>query len=139
MFAPLPREIERQQKIWWRVPYRDGGRDLSGWDCWGVVVYVGREIFGQAHQEFAGVVASVQDDSAVVDAIGAKLPLYEECAAGAGAVTLLKSKGLPLHVGLLLAPRIMLHALQEIGTLSTDLAADPRWANRVIGHYRLKV
>lgn len=113
---------------WLRVPYLDGGRTVAGWDCWGLVVHVGAAAFGDRHQEFAGIASAFDDDSVVAAAMAAKLPLYRRAGFAPGAVALLQTKGLPLHVGLMLGPRHMLHALQGVGTVLTDFA-DPRDAN----------
>lgn len=125
----LPPALRARLPVWQRTPYQDFGRDLSGWDCWGLVAYVGREAFGDAHEQFAGAVP--RDGASIATAVAAGLPLYDEAAACAGAVALAVWKGRPLHVGLMLTARHMLHATRHEGTLLTDLTQDDTWMRRV--------
>lgn len=121
------------------IPYRALGRDRDGCDCWGLLALIYREQFGRDLPDYAMQRWSDGADERVVGH-GAQeyasqfvpVPLGEE-ALGDG--VLLRMRGHPLHVGLVLAPGWMLHT-HESADSCVESYERFTWKNRVIGIYR---
>lgn len=122
---------------WGAVPYRSGGRDLAGWDCWGCVAWIGRERFGVDHGQLAGAYAdAVTEVDVVAQLVRARLPAYQARPTPApGLVALMSVAGERVHVGLALSERLLIHALDGVGTLYA--APGDRWWRRVVGWFEL--
>jgi len=122
---------------WGAVPYRSGGRDLTGWDCWGCVAWIGRERFGADHGQLAGAYAdAVTETDVVAQLVRARLPAYQaQPSAAPGLVGLMSVAGERVHVGLAISPRLLIHALDGAGTLFS--APGDRWWRRVVGWFQL--
>lgn len=123
------------------IPYRPLGRDRAGCDCWGLLAMVWREQFGRdlpdyGHQRWHDgadpqvVATGAQDYAAQFEAVA----LGQE-ALGDG--VLLRMRGHPLHVGLVLAPGWMLHT-HEAADSCVESYERFIWRHRVLGIYRYK-
>jgi cell wall-associated NlpC family hydrolase len=138
---------------WLAVPYRQPANgvlfsDLDGWDCWGLVIYLGRTVFGVEHGDFAGMIARATEgrdslaNGEVAAMIRDALPLYRAVPPAAGRIALFRHGSDFLHVGLMLTPTIAIHALMPGadgrggGTFTIDLTND-RWGkpHRFVGCY----
>lgn len=121
------------------IPFVALGSSPEGCDCWGLLALVLREQFGV---ELPDYVASRWGTGAAVGDIGDGAGVYasqfapvppgaEKCGDG----VLLRLRGAPIHVGLVVRPGLMLHCAQGAATCLEDYR---RWAwkNRVIGFYR---
>lgn len=121
------------------LPYTDRGRDRAGCDCWGLVRLVLREQWGievpSAHTDYAD-----PDDRAAAHALfetyrgGAWLQVEPE-AARAGDVVLLRRGRHACHVGILTAPRVMLHIQRGIDA-SIERLDGAVWAQKVDSYWR---
>jgi cell wall-associated NlpC family hydrolase len=120
------------------LPYAPHGRARTGVDCYGLVALVLAEVFGieiphyaYAHaKDWGGIAAAVRTG------LDDWMPIAtEEVRPGDGVV--LRLRGLPLHVGLVVdtQPLTMLHVLDGINTCCQRLDT-PIWAPRVLGFYR---
>ena len=121
------------------VPYRMLGRSRDGADCWGLVRLVYADRLGIALPAYDGRGfrgrASVPDVARLVaDARGAWREVPEVAAAPPDLV-LLRVHGQPVHVGLLVAPGIMLHSLAGHDS-AVERLDSLAWARRVIGYGR---
>jgi cell wall-associated NlpC family hydrolase len=119
------------------VPYLDKGRDMRGWDCFGLYRYVVREQTGLLVPDYGPSYASA-DDRADVAAAMAQRGEWRAVVAGAeregdGVVFLLA--GAPIHCGYVLERGTMLHALKGRETCIEryDSAA---WNRRIEGFYK---
>lgn len=125
------------------LPYRVGGRERDGLDCWGLVRLVWREEFGLAVPEHAGVEWGCEAATASVSAYIAQEAAgagYWPVAAGQereGDAILLRVRGLPLHVGVVLTPGIMLHVAEGADAVVEGYHS-MAWSRRVLGFYRPK-
>lgn len=121
------------------IPYRTLGRARDGADCWGLVrlVYADRldvELPAYDGRGFSGR-ASVPDvASLVADARGPWRELPEDEAAPPDLV-LLRVHGQPVHVGVLVAPKLMLHSLAGHDS-AVERLDGLMWSRRVIGYGR---
>lgn len=120
------------------IPYRTRGRDRSGCDCWGLLALVFRERFGWTI-DGPDLEWKHGDDPA---ALGAGVRQYasgfSEVRRGeerVGDGVLLRLRGHPLHVGLVLTPGWMLHT-HETADSCIESYDRPTWTNRVLGFYR---
>ena len=104
------------------IPFVDGGRDRAGCDCWGLVTAIYREVLGidlpsygeiSAH-DVARVTRCIRDDSSVAP----WLPV----AGMARPFDVLVMRGRPLHVGVMVDHRHVLHI--EDATASVIVATD---------------
>lgn len=121
------------------LPYKPLGRDASGCDCWGLLAMVWREEFGRDLPDY---VSQRWTDGADPGAVGAgaaayasqfeKVPIGEE---RIGDGVLLRMRGHPLHVGVVLAPGWMLHTHEGADSCIESFERFI-WRNRVIGIYR---
>lgn len=130
------------------IPFRDGGRTRGGLDCWGLLWLVEREVFGTQVPSFAGDYADTRDHARIAEMIEANLPGWDPvvapdpasglCTLGAerpGDGVLLRRRGRPLHVGVVVAPGRMLHV--ERGTDTVLARYDGmKERHRVLGIYR---
>lgn len=122
------------------VPFVDGGRDLSGWDCWGCVRYVSAQEFGRDLPAFdwAGIRdgrVRAQDIARDVERNRSMFDRVERPASGD--IVLLTPRGRPSHVGIVVVekPVLMLHAERSFGT-AVERVYGPVWRHRLEGFYR---
>lgn len=133
--VPLPSWVEEFVGI----PYRVLGRDRDGCDCWGLLALIYREKFGRDLPDYNALRWGVSKDAGAV-ANGAKeyasqfvpVDLGEE---RLGDGVLLRMRGHPLHVGLVLSPGWMLHT-HESAHSCIESYERFIWKHRVIGIYR---
>jgi cell wall-associated NlpC family hydrolase len=123
------------------IPYATGGRDRAqGLDCWGLVCLVWRERFGLEEPPWAAPAwAGKADNLAVAGFIAQERErAYDPVEAGQerlGDAVLIRMRGHPLHVGLVVAPGRMLHTHER--TMSCiDTYTGLEWSKRVLGFYR---
>lgn len=119
------------------VPFRLRGRGRDGLDCWGLVRLIYAEAYGihlDEHGDIDGSKANAAHSAAVVEqerAGWAQVPAGEE---RQGDVVLLRHRGRPLHVGVVLWRGRMIHADEP------HVRVEPYdgivWGKRVLGLYR---
>lgn len=111
------------------IPFVDGGRDCSGLDCWGLVSTVYREVLGidlptygeiSAH-DVARVTERIREDSAGapwLPVMGAAQPF-----------DVLVMRGRPLHVGVMVDARHVLHVEVETASVIVPVSScsQVRW------------
>ena len=118
------------------IPFLERGRDRAGCDCWGLVRLVLAERFGVAVPSYAGDYARVSDHARLAELVEGGRPGFAEAAERQpGDVVLLRLRGLPIHVGLIVAPRWMLHSTRTTGSV-LDRYGGLTWKNRIVGVYR---
>lgn len=132
---PLPAWVERYVGI----PYVTGGTTAAGTDCWGLLALVWREQFGRELPLYAGEHWRAHSAPNAVGGDAAQyVAQFEHVPAGGeslGDGVLLRMRGYPLHVGLVLEPGLMLHA-HEMAASCVESYRNWRWARRVVGFYR---
>lgn len=115
-----------------RVPYLEGGRDVRGCDCWGLVRMIYWEAYGidlPLLQVKPGIQAAknVLRASRSVDWIMSN--------GRAGDVVVVRQRSIPGHVGLLLTRNDMIHTLPDVG-VTVERTDSIRWRNKILGYYR---
>ena len=119
------------------IPYKDGGRDRSGIDCFGLVILVEREVFGIELDDL--LYRSSEDfdsNSHLVDAHRATIEAELVNDPEEGDLVLVRYNGLACHVGVYVEPRCVLHSVSGLGTVCEKLDS-PRIRHRVEGFYRV--
>lgn len=123
------------------IPVAPGGRDRTKIDCWGLVVLIYADMLGISlplHEEVNwkdngpdAVVATVEADS-LVDwhdvAVKDRRALD---------VVILRVKGTPWHVGILVDEDRFIHA-DVIRGICVERLESLHWKNRVIGYHRYR-
>ena len=109
------------------VPFVEQGRGWSGWDCWGVVVMLHREVLGVELPRYT---------TGHSDAWAGHPPKWDNVSRPEpGDVVQLCIAGRPIHVGIAIGDGLMLHSDPTAGTVVERLAS-PKWSHRVEGFYR---
>lgn len=111
------------------IPFVDGGRDRAGCDCWGLVRLVFAEVLGIdlptygeiSAREVARVTRTIRDDSAAAP--------WFPVAGAARPFDVLVMVGRPLHVGVMVDARHVLHveAATAAVIVPVDRAPQVRW------------
>jgi len=120
------------------VPFRDHGRDPSGWDCWGLVCWCLRHHFGLSVPSFDDEYESALQPSSVRRVISKHKPEWGKVELGderPGDVLLLRMDGVPIHVGLCIGKPLVLHVLPGPNTIVEEYT-EPQHKVRVLGVYR---
>jgi len=117
------------------LPWRLGGRDRGGLDCWGLARLIWAERFGwqapaydtdyQQREQMAGLVATG------VEADG----WCEVDRPRVGDAVLCRLAHLPCHVGVFVGRTSMVHIMMGINAAIERLDG-PLWSRRVMGYYR---
>lgn len=117
------------------LPFRRGGRDRQGIDCWGLVRLVYREVLGIDLPTYDGLAGPVELEElreiVKTGASGAWRAVSQPCELD---ILLFRPWPSAPHVGLFCGAGRMLHA-DRSGT-QVALVAHPRWRSRRIGQYR---
>jgi cell wall-associated NlpC family hydrolase len=121
------------------IPFAEHGRDLDGCDCWGLVRLVQSAIYGRRLPCLAQGYESTTDAAAIAGLYDCEREHWHEVRGGgeAGDVVVLRIAGSPSHVGVVVAPFVMLHVLKGICT-SVERFDGPLWRHRVVAVYRRK-
>jgi lipoprotein Spr len=120
------------------LPFAPHGRTRQGVDCYGLVALVLAEVFGQALPPYD--YAHQTDWDGIEDAVQRGLRDWRRVApadARVGDGVVLRLRGRPLHVGLLvdLRPLTMLHVLDRQDACCQPLDT-PTWVSRLVGIFR---
>ena len=120
------------------LPFLSHGRDRSGLDCWGLVRLAMAEQFGLALPSLVTSYRRSTDVAGISGLIAAETQKWSPVVKGdedLGDVIVLRLRGEPLHVGLVLGDGQMLHVERGINS-AIESYRGPRWAERVFGFYR---
>ncbi|MFQ5776364.1 MAG: NlpC/P60 family protein [Kiloniellaceae bacterium] len=120
------------------LPFQEHGRDRSGLDCWGLVRLVLAERFAVQVPSFGEVYERVSDRETIAKLVQAERLAWTAIVLGrerSGDVALLRLRGAPMHVGLVVAPPLMLHVERGIGSALASYRG-LRWRSRLLGFYR---
>jgi cell wall-associated NlpC family hydrolase len=127
------------------LPYVEQGRDRIGCDCWGLVALVQREVFDREVPAYEALTWPHGSPRSVTEAIGAfaraeAAVTYDKVYGGTeveGDIVLLRMRGQPLHVGVVLGGGMMLHTDETEGSC-IETYKGMMFGNRVLGFYRVR-
>ncbi|HOS41942.1 MAG TPA: NlpC/P60 family protein [Spirochaetota bacterium] len=121
------------------IPFAERGRSRAGVDCWGLVCLVYREEYGIELPDYLGDDYTTTDGPLVSGLIARhKAESWWPLAPGMeaeGDVILLRMRGLPSHVGLVIRSGRMLH-VERGRNVCVERYWGPMWNKRVMGCYR---
>lgn len=118
------------------LPYVRGGRDRSGIDCWGLVRLVHAEQYGNELPSFADAYDLATERDRLAELIAQQKEAWHPVAEPrAGDVIVLRIEGAESHLGLVVEPGRMLHALSGAGSVIEPYAS-AKWAHRISGFFR---
>ena len=122
------------------LPFQGHGRDRSWLDCWGLVRLVMAEQFGIAlpsHIHEYERTTQVEKIAQLVEREAQKWKLVSAGSEDCGDVIVLRVRGRPMHVGLVLGDEQMLHIERGIDSV-IERYNGLHWAERIAGFYRYK-
>jgi cell wall-associated NlpC family hydrolase len=117
------------------IPFVDRGRDLKGCDCWGLLtlVYAKIGVDLPSHRDDYQTVADRDEVARILGNGKSQWRLvHDERPTDA---VLLKLAGRPFHVGVVVRPGLMLHALPGTGAAIEDYRSH-NYSRRIMGFYR---
>jgi len=120
--------------------FKEHGRDISGVDCWGLVRLVLAEQFGIALPSYIReyeTTTEVDCISRLIEREAIKWRLIKSGDEICGDVIVMRVRGKPMHVGLVLGDRQMLHIEHGINSVIESYTSSV-WSNRISGFYRYK-
>jgi cell wall-associated NlpC family hydrolase len=121
------------------LPYVAQGRTKNGVDCWGLLELVWREQFGRDLPPYDGLhwsgAASIAEVAQGAAAYSARFQLVERGSERVGDGILIRLRGAPIHVGLVIAPELMLH-VEEATASCIESYNSFQWSKRIVGFYR---
>ena len=123
------------------IPFVPHGRDEKGVDCWGLLRLAMQRGRGILLSEARGEYKNPCDPTEIkpyVERLRRQDERWREVAEGAeepGDAVLLRLRGVPMHVGLVVAPGWMLHINRGVRSHLARYRS-PEWARRVVAFYR---
>jgi len=122
------------------IPWLEKGRDHEGADCWGVLRLAMREHFGVDLPSYGEDYDDLTDGAKITALLRQGIPSggwrqVTDPREGDGVVLRIIGP-LELHVGLVVAPGLFLHALEKYGGSAVERLDHPMWAHRILGYYR---
>lgn len=120
------------------LPYLPGGKDRNGIDCWGLFSLVWNERLGGIPAYDGAYYDGPETCSQVAREAIAFAKRFEEVPIGQerfGDGIMIRMRGLPLHVGMIIQRGLMLH-IEEGANSVVEEYLNQRWEKRIIGIYR---
>jgi cell wall-associated NlpC family hydrolase len=129
--------LEREASELVGTPFAHRGRAPAALDCWGLVAVLYRRTFGIRLPDYAAD-GSAEHRGEASALIATERDAWLEIPAGRerpGDVVLMRRFGQPLHVGVVLPGRRLVHADEPAGVAIERYTA-PQLRDRVLGFYR---
>lgn len=118
------------------VEFEDGGRDTTGWDCWGLVRWVYQHELGIELPSHDAEYDSVDGGPALMRVFEAEREAWSEVTDPQPFdAAWIAIAGRECHVGLIVEPGLLLHVLDRAGTRLVRTES-PLWKRRIRGYYR---
>lgn len=130
--------------MWWNdyvgIPFVERGRDMSGFDCWGLVLGSYNKERGIKLPGYEWVYHNVDKDCKDISAaIVEQSAAYWEQTTKAGSrefdLVIIRMRGLPMHIGIVTKPGYMLHCIEGSGTVH-ERYDSAKWEHRIVGFVR---
>lgn len=119
------------------IPFKVGGRDREGCDCWGLVRLVLKEQCGISVPSLSSDYATLKDGGKIAALVEDTKPLVaarQLPGPVSGAVVVIKARGLPMHVGLMIDERHVLHVGKGYNAI-VEKVDGPRLKGKIEGYY----
>ena len=120
------------------IPFSEKGRDYSGCDCWGIPYLIYRDMLGIELPLYSESYQNTEDEKELgrltgeekADWCEVETPLPFD-------IVLIRLKGQPMHVGVVIGGGRFIHCMQDTNT-SIERLNSPMWRDRIVGYYRRK-
>lgn len=140
----IPAAVPRQALPAWiagyvGIPFADLGRAHDGADCWGIVRLVAVERFGLRLPAWDGRYPGCEPRHMrkMEGHVKRVLPAFERVQAPVSSdIVLVKVGGLPVHVGIVVAPGWMLHTEWGCDSIVEEILSPKRPVSAIEGLYR---
>jgi cell wall-associated NlpC family hydrolase len=122
------------------LPFAERGRDRKGVDCWGLVRLVMAEQFGRSLPAFTNEYDHTCNQTKIAALVAREVPRWRKVVASEeqlGDVIVMRVRGVPMHVGLVLGDGQMLHTEKGINS-TLERYTSSRWHQRLAGFYRYR-
>ena len=122
-----------------RLPFKDKGRGVEGFDCWGLVMHILEHEFKVSGlPDYSSTYAHTTDEDLIPIAIrdGLKEGYWNKVSEPKlGDMLIFNIGNKPMHCALVLGDGKMIHAQESIG-ITVDGYHRPNWKKRIEGFYR---
>lgn len=118
------------------IPYKDGGRDALGLDCWGLVRLVYKDQFDIELPSLSEQYSTGKDHEQVSEVLAREKENWTiQQTAEVGDVIVFKMLGAETHVGVYLGDSKFLHIREGVNSVVESV--DSRlWKNRLVGYFK---
>lgn len=121
------------------LPYASGGRSRDGIDCWGLFALVWAEHFKRPLPDYDGLHwqpgASAREVAVGAEAYSARFTRVERGQEQCGDGILIRMRGVPLHLAMVVSPGLMLH-VESGSDACIESYRSFQWDKRIIDFYR---
>ena len=121
------------------VPFLEHGRDVNGWDCWGLYRHIYHDFSGLWLPEFSDCYDDIiHDRKAIGEEVKHQLKSWVDIPASKekeGDVIMLRLRGIPMHIGYVLPKSQFIHCVESTNTVVENYK-HTLWKNRVLGFHR---
>lgn len=118
------------------IPFTDHGRNESGCDCWGLIRLIYKNEFGIELSDLGPIYKSTTDENGMRHLYSSQLPNWKIVKTPrVGDVVLLRIRGVPIHVGIVVGNSKMIHVERGIDSVIERFTSGI-WNNRIEGFYR---
>lgn len=118
------------------TPFLEHGRTRSGCDCWGLVRLALYEHFAIGVRDFSDCYCGIEDAETIQALCRMEAEAWQRVEdPRPGDVVLMRIAGIARHVGLVVAPGLMLHTEAGMSAVCEPYTG-PVWKNRIEGFYR---
>ena len=135
-----------------RVPFVEGGADLKGWDCYGLLVWTQKHLFGRELPPLEEKRPNVKDRRLiealcksqtehhweVLESRSERDPPLKFGPERPGDAVSMYVEGTESHFGVIIKPGLMLHTRAEAGTLISQYQRDRYWTPKIAATYRVR-
>ncbi len=122
------------------IPFKSGGRDKSGLDCYGLVRLVYIEQFDATLPDLRDLYTNALDTNETAPLYQKYAPLLRGDKSNCpkpGDVAVILERGLPTHLGIYVGSGYILHVTRHFGTI-LQRTTNPNLKGRVEGYYAVK-
>lgn len=121
-----------------RIPFLDKGRTEKGADCWGLVRLIYQRQRGIELPDYSECYSNTKDVNAITPHImDVKVKHWHDVATPQEFdLIILKYKGFPWHVGVVITPKKMIHCGYGVGTAIADFPSKTWPVNKIVGFAR---
>ena len=117
-----------------RTPFKEKGRSYEGIDCWGLIYLGYRDVLGKEIPNYVNCYKNISDYKVIVKIFNMeKIKYWIEVDRQIGAVASIIRRGAPIHCGIAITKREILHCDYGVGTViesDSQINIDSFWVLR---------